>query len=341
MWDVRGWKRLTIHDDPPLVNAREEFLSWLAEVPEPNRSAWEKRIKSKYDYVHLAVRLELYLHHYFKNNNWRVEIEPNMPGSPNKPDFKVLLRKSHFLVEAKTVFDEQDTNKQYQRLMQLADELTNKLSKLVIIEPLSDLPPSLPSRKISSRIEQRAELVTDKVLEFDFSDEHLKTPYALKFIILPRGHGSTERGEVGGTIPSVHTITTCNRVRNALEEKAGKYGCMDIPFIIAICWAGQFPIELIHEINALFGDTRWQVPLKGAGEVTEKRLHEDVSAVLFYRFKWVDGTHSHNIHIYHNPFALRPINAEWFCGVPQLVTTLKWINGEPDGGFGNFKPIQQ
>jgi hypothetical protein len=278
-----------------------------------------------------------------------------MPGSPNKPDFKVLLRKSHFLVEAKTVFDEQETTKQYQRLMQLADELTNKLSKLVIIEPLSNLPSSLPSKKISSLVEQQAGLVTDKVLEFDFSDVHLKTPYALKFIILPRGHDSTERGGVGGTISGVHTITTCNRIRSALEEKAGKYGCIDAPFIIAICWEGQFPIELNHEIDALFGDIRWHVSLKGAGKVTEKRvsngffssvhdrkrLHEDVSAVLFYRFKWVDGTHSHKIHIYHNPFALRPINADWFCGVPQLVTTLKWINGEPEGRFGDFKSIQQ
>jgi hypothetical protein len=60
MWDVRGWKRLTVHNDPSLVTAREEFLSWLAEVPEPTRSACEKRLKSKYDHAHLAVRLELY-----------------------------------------------------------------------------------------------------------------------------------------------------------------------------------------------------------------------------------------------------------------------------------------
>jgi hypothetical protein len=163
----------------------------------------------------------------------------------------------------------------------------------------------------------------------------------------------TERGGVGGTISSVHTLTTCKHIRNALEEKAGKYGCIEVPFIIAIYWEGQFPVEHKHEIDALFGDTRWQVPIKGAGEVIEKRifngfftsvregkrLHEDVSAVLFYQFKWVNGTHSHKIHIYHNPFALRQISADWFCGVPQLVTTLKWINAEPEGRLGDFKSI--
>ncbi|MFC2067702.1 hypothetical protein ACFLTP_01625 [Chloroflexota bacterium] len=47
MWNLRGWERLSAHDDPPLVVARQEFLTWLAEVPEPFQISWKQRLESK------------------------------------------------------------------------------------------------------------------------------------------------------------------------------------------------------------------------------------------------------------------------------------------------------
>jgi len=343
MWDVRGWKRLTVHDDPPLVAARQEFLSWLAEVPEPHQTSWTQRLKSNLDdHPHLSVRLELYLHHYFKSNGWDIKIEPEMPGTLNKPDFIVMRGADRILVEAKAVFDEQSTTRQTQRLRQLADNLTSKLSRDVIIEPLSDLPPSLPARKIRSQIERRARTQADKILEFDLSDVHQGAPYSLKINILPRASDSTELGGVGGTISDVHTLATGKRARDALEQKAGKYGNIKMPFLIAVYGTGQFPVRTRDELDALFGDRIWSV--HASGQVTEcrepngffssvqkgKRRHEDVSAVLFYRFKWLKDSHVHLGHIYRNPFALRLLNPNLFAELPQMVPVLKWINGEPN-----------
>ena len=348
MWDVRGWQRLTVHDDLPLVAARQEFLSWLAEVPEPVRTVWRGRLESGLDHPHLSVRLELFLHHYFKNNNWSVEIEPEMTESPNRPDFRVTCGEAKVIVEAKTVLDEQSTAQQTQRLRQLADNLTSKLSRDVIIEPLSDLPASLPSKKIRSEIEQHARTQTDKVVEFNLSDIHLKTRYTLKIIILPRNSDPPEPRGVGGTISGVHKITLGKRIRDAIEEKAGKYGFVDTPFIIALYVNTMFPAHAKHELDALFGDREWLVPTKGVGEVTERRKsngfftsiregkhsHEDVSSVLFYRFKWLENTHVHLAYAYHNPFALRPLNPDLLSGVPQMVPDedgkMKWLHGEPE-----------
>jgi hypothetical protein len=346
MWDVRGWKRLTAHDDPPLPAARQEFLSWLAEVPESWQSKWRGRLKSDLDHPHYSVRLELYLHHYFRSNDWDIEIEPERPGSPNKPDFRVTHGKDRILVEAKAVLDEQSTAQQTQRLRQLADNLTSKLSRVVIIEPLSDLPPSLPARRIRGQIERRARTQGNEILEFDLSDEHLDTSYALKVVILPRSSDSAEPRGVGGTISGVHTITIAKQIRDALEQKAGKYGLVDTPFIIALYVETMFPAHTKHEVDALFGDRECLVPTRGVGEVTErrkpngfftsvrqgKRRHVNVSAVLFYCFKWLENTHVHLAHIYHNPFALIPLNPDLFPGVPQMVpcVNLKWINGEPE-----------
>ncbi len=317
-------------------------------MPEPNQTVWRGRLESDLDHSHFSVRLELYLHHYFKSNGWGIEIEPDMPGNQNKPDFRVTRGEDCILVEAKTILDEQITAQQTQRLSQLADNLTKKLSRDVIIQPLSNLPPRLPTKRIRAQIEQYAKTQADEILEFDLSDEHLNAQYSLKVVILPRSSDSSELGGVGGTISGVHTITTGKRIRDALEQKAGKYGHIEVPFLIAVYGEGQFPVRAKNELDALFGDREWLVPKKGAGGVTErrrpnglfvsaregKRRHEGVSAVLFYRFKWLEDTHVHLAHIYHNPCGLRPLDPALFPELPQMVPDdngkLKWINGEPE-----------
>jgi hypothetical protein len=337
-----------VHDDPPLVVAKQEFLSWLAEVPEPNRSAWEGRLKSELDHPHFSVRLELYLHHYFRSNGWHINIEPDMFGSPNKPDFRVSHGEDCILVEAKAVLEEKGTAQQTQRLRQLADNPTNKLSRYIIIQPLSDLPTSLPTRKIRNQVEQHAKTLADEVLEFDLRDVHMNTPYSLKVVILPKGSEPDEAGGVGGTVSGVHTLAIGRRIRDALEQKAGKYGDIDEPFLIAVYGKDEFPVKTQDEVDALFGDRVFLVPTKGRGAVTESRKpngfftsmrdgthrHEQVSAVLFYRYKWLEDNHVHQIHIYHNPFAQRTINTSLFPEVPQMVPSdgekMIWINGEPE-----------
>jgi len=342
MWDIRGWNRLTVHDGPPLVAARQEFQSWLTEVPEPWQSKWRGRLESTLDHPHLSVRFELYFHHYFKSEGWAVDIEPEMPGSPNKPDFWVMRGTDTILVEAKAILDKQTITQETSRLRQVADNLSGKLSRYVIIEPLSGLPPSLPARRIKAQIEQHAKTEAGAILEFDLSNVHQGKQYSLKVVLLPKSPDTTERGGVGGMNSGVNTLTIGKRIRDALEEKAGKYGSIDMPFVIAIYGAGQFPVQTRDEFDALFGDRVWNV--HSSRQVTErrkpngffnsvregKRHHEHVSAVLFYRFKWLQDTHIPVAHIYHNPFALRSLNSDLFPGVPQMVSYLKWINGEPE-----------
>lgn len=346
MWDIRGWNRLTVHSNPPLVAARREFLSWVAEVAEPVRTIWGGRLQSKLDHPHLSVRLELFLHHYFKHNDWSIEIEPEIPGSPNKPDFRVMRSTDMLLVEAKAILDEQSITQETTRLTQVADDLSGKLSRYVIIEPLSDLPPTLPARRIKAQIEQHAQTQASAILEFDLSDVHEGKRYSLRVVLLPERPDTTELGGLGGMMSGAHTLTTGKRIRDALEEKAGKYGSMDVPFVIAIYGAGHFPVLPSDELDALCGDKIWNE--QSHGQFVERRQpngffnsvregkhrHEGVSAVASYRFQLLAHTHVHLLHIYHNPFAVRPLNPDLFPTVPQMATdsarSLKWINGEPE-----------
>ena len=58
LWGVRGWKRLTVHEEASLVVARKEFLAWLREVPNEQRADLEARLHSERDHAHLSARLE-------------------------------------------------------------------------------------------------------------------------------------------------------------------------------------------------------------------------------------------------------------------------------------------
>ena len=86
-WDLHGWNLLTAHDDPSLVGAREEFLAWVAEVPQPHRLDLDQRLKSKLDHAHFSARLELFVHHYHASNGWNVQIHHQLAYSDKHPDF--------------------------------------------------------------------------------------------------------------------------------------------------------------------------------------------------------------------------------------------------------------
>ena len=143
------------------------------------------------------------------------------------------------------------------------------------------------------------------------------------------------------------TITNAQQLRMALQEKASKYGTLDLPFVIAVSGETKFPLTTTHEQDALLGNRAWNLPQRGSGTASETRTpngffssrrnnvtkYPNVSAVLVHRFSWLNEGHEHRLHIYHNPFALRPLNPGIFPGVPQMVpgdrATLNWTNGEP------------
>ena len=126
-WYKQGWETLE-GNQPAVVAARERVLRHLQEVPEPNRAAWEKRLTSKIDHSHFSVRLEISLHHFFKEGGWEVYIEPELPRTSNRPDFRIRRGASELLVEAKTVLDPQPVDQQDNRLRILVDGVSDRLA---------------------------------------------------------------------------------------------------------------------------------------------------------------------------------------------------------------------
>lgn len=343
-WDIRGWKHLTVHEDPPLVAAREEFLAWLSEVPEPHNIDLGRRLKSQLNHPHFSARLELFSHHHFVSDEWNVTIHPDLPDTPNHPDFLMKRQEDHFLLECKSVFDQTKVAQQDQRLRQLAEQVSRKLGVTILLHPLEDLPQNLPATRIRREIENRVQEIGE-VQEIDILGEHRGERFGLRAVALPEAPSGEPTGGVEGLMSPVQTIKNSQRLRDQLQEKAGKYGELQSPFMIAVSAETKFPTTTKHEVEALFGDIVWQMP--PVGDVIEDRnynglftmtlngkpRYNQVSAVLVYRFKWLEDAHEHRLHIHHNPYAIRPLDPELFPGVPQLVcineTRMGWINGEP------------
>ncbi|MCH8898105.1 MAG: hypothetical protein IIC33_07415, partial [Chloroflexi bacterium] len=204
---------MAVHDDAPLPAAKTEFLAWLEEVAEPHQSVWGSRLRSNLDHPHFSVRLELFLHHYFKEHGYKTEIEPEMAVSPNKADFLVLKGSEQYIVEAKVILAQVEISQQHQRLSHLADDLGRKLSGDVIIHPTSTLPGTVSIRRIRSQIEGEIGSGARQVLEFDVSGVHKESSYSLTVIFIPKDIEYDDHHGVKGIISQAHTLKPGSRLR--------------------------------------------------------------------------------------------------------------------------------
>ena len=251
------------------------------------------------------------------------------------------------LLECKTVLDPGAVAQQDQRLARLGTEIGRKLRTTVLLHSLRDLPPNLPATRIREKIEARVrEAAAAEVQELDIRDVHQGVPYALRALVLSSSSGQDLPAGVHAVMSDAQTITIPVQLRAALVEKAGKYGQLELPFLIALSAGTNHPATTQHELEALFGDRVWDVlratelpapKLNGLFTLHREGVHRysRVSAVLVYRFKWLGDGREHHIHVYHNPFAEKPIDLGLFLGVPQFMrqgeaTTIGWVDGEPE-----------
>ena len=328
IWNIRGWDHLK-GSNHGVIAAREEILHLLGDVPEPHMSNWKKRLTSKLDHSHFSTRLEIYLHHFFKERGWGIEIEPDLPDTTHKPDFRLRRDDSEILVEAKSLVDSKPVEQQDTRLMSLADRLSRKLSRTVSIHPLIDLPPNLPYKGIASDIEAKAS-DAELAQEFIVEGEHEGYPYELEVTVIIEDKPTPSSG-VGVTVGQAQDMNAGLRMRKAIIQKAGKYGKPDIPLVIMV-----WPQTSLYNSGpknddriALAGDDDWPNDFpKPNGVFTLKRNdgtahYSRVSAVGIYKFSYnYDNSHNHSLRVYHNPFADHPLDDSVFQGVPQARVDL-------------------
>ena len=120
--------------------------------------------------------------------------------------------------------------------------------------------------------------------------------------------------------------TTGHRLRSAIQEKAGKYGALDSPFVIVLWPVGPDYMPGTDDLEALRGDKVWEMNLDT--EKIEERYSSNgifrekkdgrlrwahVSAVVFCQ----PGDSERMPVVYHNLDAKYPLDGDWFQGWQQ------------------------
>ena len=314
---ARGWGRLQ-NDRPGIVALRERLLSWMKEVEEPCQTQWSNRLKSNDDHSFYPVVLELFLHHSFFSRGWQIAIEPQLVDTSKRPDFLLGLTDQRVIVEAKVLFDSPQIAVQDNRFRELSENLSKRLNLAVLIHPRRLPRYSLPSKSIADQIERRARgSVNTKY--FTIKGNHQGHPYELEVTILD------SVGEIpSGVMASVSQWTTDTaslRLREAIQEKAGKYGVLRMPFVVAVWPSFPYYSQREHDIEALLGDTVWELDWSTEefsgrhspnGVFTElkdgRHRWAHVSAVATCQPTDSESTPT----LYHNPHATFPLTGQPF-----------------------------
>ena len=343
-WNVHGWERLS-GDKPEVVATRNEVLRQLRYVPESHRSKWKSRLTSKQDHPYLSVILEIYLYQLFRGHGWDIEIEPELPDTTNRPDYGLSKGKCKMIVEAKSVLGTESERQQDSRLMKLADDLRGKLDRTVLIHPYIDLPPSLPNRRIAAEIKKKASK-TELSQEFRIEGEHEGFPYALEVTVLLEDK-PIQTADVGAAIGQAYHVSPGQSVRKAIQDKAHKYGEIDIPFMVMVWPIVEYHFSEDDDLMSLYGD-----PVVSSGDGPPRLEYKSNGIFNIMR---ENGTHRYSnisavgvchvgktdsLRIYHNPFAKHSVGIDVFKGIPQhkfdLTTGMgQWIAGDQPEGAGS------
>ena len=310
-------------DSSKILAARHQELQLLDQVPKPTRTVWNKRFVSKEDHARFSVRLELHLYNFFIKLGWAIEIEPELRGTPNRPDFVVNTGAFEMIIEAKTVLGAKSERQQDDRLMRLAKDLSRKLSRNVSIHPMLELPSSLPNRRIAADINRQFSTI-DPYQEILIEGEHQGQPYALEVTVI-LDDKPTPTSDVGSTLGQVVDVDIGQPVREAIKDKARKYGDLSLPFLVAV-WPKlptHFSFSDDDDLVALYGDKVWTE--LGGTNIKPNGVFNIKSNDTKYRYSHVSGVlfchpdRPYPLRVYHNPFAERPVGMAVFKGASQCI----------------------
>ena len=218
---------------------------------------------------HEAAFWELYLHEGYRRSGFNIEIHPAVPGSTNRPDFRLDYDGSAFCLEAVSVGQPPHTIAEDRRLQEVHRVLEEmRINGFVLgLDTYSIGAAPLSTRPLRNALHAwLAGLDPDKVTE-----DSLTSPVAgfaslpelpwddagwsLVFRAIPYSRGEPRRA-LGVTGPGEATIVdNVSGVRRVLNAKYGRYGALDRPLVIAVQSNTMIPTQDYEIDQALYGIT--------------------------------------------------------------------------------------
>jgi hypothetical protein len=299
----------------------------LEGYPADKRGALIRRIRSGDDSRHRSGWFELLLHGLMIARGFDVlDIEPAMPGG-RSPDFLVRAPDGReFFLEATVAEGEIGADPGADRRMRDVLQALDQVRSTDFFLNLHHRGvPTQPVRLGRLRAQVQAfidgldyEAVVANLAEQRSAPIFQATEHglALKITVVPKNLRQLGGRAIGGRMLPGRFVQPNVPIKSAVESKAGRYGQLDRPYIIAVCALEDFAnaeaaIDGLFGTNQLLiaddGDHRWGRNRDGAWFGPGGPVHTRVSAVLSTErlSPWDVG--QRRMRLIHNPWAARQI----------------------------------
>ena len=258
---------------------------WFKNFPSEFQDELRTRFRSKDDRQHLAAFFELYLHELLSKSGFSVEIHPLVSNKATHPDFKVLKNgKTLFYLEATlAALSDEDTSAKA-RVNQVYDTLNRMKSPNFFIGVKVHGAPTTnpPGAKMRRFLERKLSNLDPDMIAEQFEQGGFETlprwewkhdDWQITFFPIPKkpeARGKPGVCPIGIQMYDARLITPHIGIKKAIQDKATKYGELDLPYIVAINVMDEFGADDIDISNALFGEEQVTIIFHG-NELIDQR----------------------------------------------------------------------
>jgi hypothetical protein len=316
--------------------SRNLIEEWLFHVPKSEHDEFCARFRSGDNIQFGTAFQELFLHEFLRRQNCTLVLHPSISGSSKRPDF--LVRPplgDEFILEARTSTDVASGPESHPRGNRVREFLRQmKLNGYSLgIDELTVGTSDLPQKALGKH-------VVDAIAAHSGSHGPVRIPdysTADGWRIRLTAFSSSRHGSISHSTTVMQEAwgRTWNGpsypLRDALKKKAGKYGKLAMPYVIAVNSADVMLTQRDFE-ETLFG-VRPGITIAGMTDELARGFwgterapnHQRVSAALFTKNLWPATVLMGQVYacLYLNPWA------EWpYEGLLTQLPTFRFENGE-------------
>jgi len=351
---------------------RHELEEWFSHYPASGQAELRARFRSDINSQQHAAFFELFLHELLVKLGCRVTLHPSATDGAKTPDFLAESSSGErFYIEATLATGKSAAEAgALARMNTVYDVLNRSVDSpnfflWLVLEGAPATQP--PAKKLASFVNARlAELDPDEITRLYESEGIDAVPrwhfehegWRIEFRPIPKkpeARGKPGVRPIGMQSFEIRWVDHRTAIRDAIIKKSGRYGVLDLPYIIAV--NALEPIDEIDIMEALFGKEQFTVafsqnePLEpvrsemsrlpdGAWTSPYGPRYTRVSGVLLATRLSSWNVPRANLRLYHNPWAQR-VYSSVLTRLPQAIPQddcMKRIDGESPRAILGLSP---
>ncbi len=298
---------------PRDARIREVLEQWFAEYPAQHQSELKRRLQSgKSGQSYESACFELSLHALLKRLHCKVEVHPELPGVSRRPEFSVTASDGRtFIVEAILAGGQSDAERALSRLKETVYDVLNRRivsANFFVTVTIHGTPKAQPSgRTIAAFVQSKLAAEDPDTVAANYNKlGHASLPRwtfevddgcSIEFSPISRKQecrGTYAERPIGAICEGACFIDDVTPIREAILEKADRYGKMDCPYVVAVNLMSP-TIDNDDVVQALTGsDPLWS-----------RERAKQVSAVLLASWLMPISAAHAPIRLFRNPSAAR------------------------------------